>query len=554
MKKKMMTILSGILFLLSASNLFAESITVHPTGNESVDVLAVQTAINNIGLGGTVLLKATNVEGIPTAFNFGRLEYNFDFPPNDPFGRHFSDINNHRLLINKGVVIQGERTRKGQMTTIQNGYQTFTIGSVMNTDHLGDVTIQGIHFKDSGLAGIVVANTKEQYAVTIKGNKFTGRLHDFFNSNEQDKPYLKPSIPWDSDGTAIGMMGGDGNDNTELYTPARRKEAWRKTFVYMYYNPPLNSWQVEGVLVGVAPSPGGVKGPVHVTHNYLNLEEESTLPSEFKKVWYETFVVFFLGSTGDALISQNIIKNGTARDINLLDLTGKAAVKGNEIEIGPLGSYHLNDPLWPTSVPPFLSKAAIAAVYKFFFPLFPALGGEVTIAENTITSSFPTKDAGGIQVFGMGASAWNSAAIIDNDIKILNGRHGIALFDTGATIGGIKTDGAKVVRNKIRGSGLYALRIGNMLKNQTDPLTADNIFMANNIAKFQATASGTSSPTLPPADVYLDTDTFNNVLVGYSGTVIDLGTSNRIIGQPRKIREGAGREVSEAMPMIFRKR
>jgi len=33
----------------------------------------------------------------------------------------------------------------------------------MNTDHLGDVTIQGIHFKDSGLAGIVVANTLDKY-------------------------------------------------------------------------------------------------------------------------------------------------------------------------------------------------------------------------------------------------------------------------------------------------------------------------------------------------------------------------------------------------------
>ena len=118
---------------------------------------------------------------------------------------------------------------------------------------------------------------------------------------------------------------------------------------------------------------------------------------------------------------------------------------------------------------------------------------------------------------------------------ILNGRHGIAVADTGAIVGGSKTNGAKVLRNKIRGSGLYALAIGNPALNA---MTADNVFQGNNIAKFQASALGTSSPQLPSADVYLDADTRDNILVGYSGTVIDRGEGNKITGQPRTIRGG----------------
>ena len=192
MKKHRMTIiLIGVFLLLFKSNLFADPlIVVYPTGDELLDVTAVQAAINNIELGGTVLLKATNATGVPTAFNFGQLEYDINYPPSNPLS--LADINNHRVVINNGVVLRGETTGDGQMTTIQNGYQTLTIGPSAAPE--GDVTIQGIHFRDAGLAGIVVARTSADYKVTIKDNKFTGRFYDLFNFDVQGKPYWTPVL------------------------------------------------------------------------------------------------------------------------------------------------------------------------------------------------------------------------------------------------------------------------------------------------------------------------------------------------------------------------
>ena len=162
-----------------------------------------------------------------------------------------------------------------------------------------------------------------------------------------------------------------GVDVTVSYTPEQRKKAWKNAFAYMYYmilnpNPPVSSWFADGVLVGAFSAPGQVVGPVHITNNYMNLEEESSLPAEFEKVWHETFVIFFLGSKGDALISQNIIKNGTARDINPLDLTGKVSVKGNEIEIGPLSSLTFS------SVPPYLFKSRHCGSLQIFLFRIPS--------------------------------------------------------------------------------------------------------------------------------------------------------------------------------------
>jgi hypothetical protein len=548
MKKKMIMIISiiGMLSLLSTSNLLADSLkVVFPTGDPSLDVLAVRAAVADVDLGGTVLLKATNTLGDPTAFNFGQFEYNLNFPPNDPSGGGLMDINNHRVVITRGIVIQGETTVGGQMTTIQNGYQSFTVGGSAAPG--GDVTIRGIHFRDAGLAAVVVARVNADYKVTVRDNKFTGRLYNFFNFDVLDKPYWGPMYLW-KNGDGIHMQDKTGADVTANYTLDQRKDAWKKAFSYMYHNilnpnVPVVSWFADAILVGAASAPGAVLGPVEITNNYMNMEEESSLPAEFEKVWHETFVIFFMGVKGNALISKNIIKNSTGRDINLLDLTGEATVSENWMETGPLGSYHLS------FAPPLLSKSAIAAGYRFFFGDslgFLPVGGSVHIVKNTITTSFPSKDAGGISVFCANSGAWNSVKIEANDITVRDARHGISLVDTGATVGGIKTNGAAVLRNKITGSGLYALTIGNTALNA---LTADNVFQANNIARFKASASGTSSPLLDPTEVYLDADTRDNVLVGYSGIVIDKGEGNKITGQPRTIRRGVGSEVSTTLQM-----
>jgi hypothetical protein len=94
----------------------AWGVDVYPTGDPIKDVPEVNAAVKGgpgpsgtvYPGGGTVTLKAANASGAPMAFNFGELEYNLGFAPNDPFARYFSDMNNHRVRVNKPVVIQGE--------------------------------------------------------------------------------------------------------------------------------------------------------------------------------------------------------------------------------------------------------------------------------------------------------------------------------------------------------------------------------------------------------------------------------------------------------------
>lgn len=78
---------------------------VYPTGQWPADVSSVQAAANT---GGTVLLKAVNTSGVPTAFNFGTPE----FLP----GRH--------VLFETDVEVHGEQVGNAR-TTIQGGLGPF---------------------------------------------------------------------------------------------------------------------------------------------------------------------------------------------------------------------------------------------------------------------------------------------------------------------------------------------------------------------------------------------------------------------------------------------
>ena len=77
-----------------------------------------------------------------------------------------------------------------------------------------------------------------------------------------------------------------------------------------------------------------------------------------------------------------------------------------------------------------------------------------------------------------------------------------------------------VGQNLVQGNGAFALDITAVFPN--DPPAEDNLFIGNNISHFDASM----------ADVFLDVHTRNNVLVGHSGTVKDLGMNNRITGVP----------------------
>ncbi len=119
--------------------------TVYPTGVFPTDVQNVQAAVN---LGGTVLLKAVNTVGQPTAFNFGTPEL----------------LPGRRVLLMKDVSVVGEQVGS-YMTTIQGGNSPIRCFVPVK------IRIQGIHFEGPmGTPIGIFAST----GADIVGNRING--------------------------------------------------------------------------------------------------------------------------------------------------------------------------------------------------------------------------------------------------------------------------------------------------------------------------------------------------------------------------------------------
>jgi hypothetical protein len=93
---------------------------------------------------------------------------------------------------------------------------------------------------------------------------------------------------------------------------------------------------------------------------------------------------------------------------------------------------------------------------------------------------------------------------------------------------------AYVGQNSVEGTGFASLGAYNVTSGGSD--LGFNTFVGNRIATFEALV----------ADVFLDTATHDTLLVGDGGTVLDLGTNNRITGASRIGPGGAGAQVSAA--------
>ena len=100
----------------------APATVVYSTGSFPLDVQNVQAAIDG---GGTVILKATNSGGQPTAFNFG------------PANTH----NGTRAILTTDVTVLGERVGQS-MTTINGGFAPF-LGPLPVKTHIEGIDFEG---------------------------------------------------------------------------------------------------------------------------------------------------------------------------------------------------------------------------------------------------------------------------------------------------------------------------------------------------------------------------------------------------------------------------
>jgi hypothetical protein len=153
----------------------------------------------------------------------------------------------------------------------------------------------------------------------------------------------------------------------------------------------------------------------------------------------------------------------------------------------------------------------------------PGPGGTFHITGNRVEAENPQAD--GIALVGGDRQPVFGAVIEKNEVLMHDSLFGaISLY-------GSVTD-TFVGQNRAEGTGAFALQAFTFGLPQRS-----NAFIGNNIARFESDI----------ADVFLDVDTEDTVLVGFSGTVIDLGTNN-IVTSFTKLGPGAdlGQQISEA--------
>lgn len=157
--------------------------------------------------------------------------------------------------------------------------------------------------------------------------------------------------------------------------------------------------------------------------------------------------------------------------------------------------------------------------------------GSYDISRNEILVETP----GGIGIYAVGIPEFGFGPLTDPVIE----RNHLTLRPVGDIDGELFNDGidlfgqasgAAVRENKIDGPGYNALGLYDLSLDPEHPSDLGfNRFVGNNIAHFHAAF----------ADVFLDVSSHDNLVKGRSGTAIDLGTNNHLVGFTRITAEGS---------------
>jgi hypothetical protein len=151
MKRNLVAVAVIVTFAETAG---AQAITVVGTGDPSLDIPAVQSAVDQ---GGRVILKG---------------HFSFDAPPTVPEqpAVAFSGDAFGMVLISRAVAVSGMTDDQGELTTIEGGTNPFYVEAPG-----AHITIQGLHFVHSKVFAIRVASAG---GLAIASNKFDGVVPD----------------------------------------------------------------------------------------------------------------------------------------------------------------------------------------------------------------------------------------------------------------------------------------------------------------------------------------------------------------------------------------
>jgi hypothetical protein len=145
----------------------------------------------------------------------------------------------------------------------------------------------------------------------------------------------------------------------------------------------------------------------------------------------------------------------------------------------------------------------------------------------------------GLGIYALGAPEFGIAAmtrpVIEKNKVLMRPRTDLGpVFGDGIDLVGVVSL-AYVGQNSVRGEAFSALGAYNVTPAGSD--LAFNTYVGNEIASFSAIV----------ADVFLDTASHDTVFTGVSGTVIDLGSNNRIAGLTNSGEGATGQQLREAI-------
>jgi hypothetical protein len=173
-------LVSGALLALSAAHANASWTVVYPTGEFPADVESVQEALD---VGGLVLLKSRDADGVPTAFDFGPAE-----------------AGGGTTSITKDVAIFGE-IAKSARTTIRGGFLPF------HGEAKVQMSLANVRFVAPAVAALVLEASS---GATILGNEVTdvvGATNEFEVLESKGMKFVGTSDP----GAFTGRIVVGGN-------------------------------------------------------------------------------------------------------------------------------------------------------------------------------------------------------------------------------------------------------------------------------------------------------------------------------------------------------
>ena len=273
-----------------------------------------------------------------------------------------------------------------------------------------------------------------------------------------------------------------------------------------------------------------------ITGNWITHVTGFPTPFGVKKgqgIWV-TFVSSIEAISGNLLISDNLIDNIDAEEglgIAMAGFASEARVVRNRIRgvntegilvVGNLGPVWVEDNVvipGPEKFPGIASAGiGIAAGMNTLLFGLTELGGPYYINRNEVVCDNPNADC--ILLFE------SRGAVVTNNHLVLRGA-----FD-GITLLNDASD-SYIGQNRVEGTGLFAIDIFQIPL--FEPSVRANTFVGNNIARMRSEV----------VDVFLDVNAQDTVLVGQSGSVVDLGVNNSITGFT-KSGSGLGQQIREA--------